>query len=957
MEPMPETPEIRAPLAPQRVEGTLLAAAALLALISFFPWHTPLMYPLSAAGMLLAAITFWVSAREGRPWRRYTVLACAGVLVVLGLLGFAGRVHGELISAQAGLGLILLGLQLPISRSHRGAPSLVADLLILVFGIFVLVMLTGSLFRFNSGAGAVSAIRVLPFTLLCFLLYAAVMVMRRSAGGMLAVLRGGGIGSRIVRVAIPLALGLPLLLSLLRSYTVSSGELSPAYASAVSISFISLCVTLLVLLMGRRINRLEQEVRTLLQRSSDERVQESEQRYVELVEQSISGFVVRRPDGHLLLVNEAYRKMTGYSREELLQLSARDLVVDQGVLERVRRLEPGQSAHIETFLKRKDGSLLEVEYVTQRLRDGNLQSVLLDISHRKRLQKQRDEIERRYAELVEQAQEGISVRRHAGEFVFVNDTFCTMLGYSRDELLKLSIHDIVHPGDAHTIAKVQQLGRDERLRLQKRMLRKDGTVIHVEVSARRLRGGDIQSTVQDVTGRKQAEERFRAMVDGSPIAMLMVDRRGVLVLVNPEAERLFGYSRDELIGRSIEMLVPSRYREGHPRLREQYQAAPERRAMGSGRDLHGLRKDGSEVPVEIGLNPMVTAEGQVVLASVIDITERRAAEQRYQELVEQAADAIWLRGPDGRMLFVNDAGCRLLGYSREELLRTASSELLHPTDPDTSVPIDVLQPLQTTRVERIMRHKDGHPIAVEASARRLADGSVQVISHDITERKGIEEELRRMSQRLSEAQETERRAIARELHDEVGQALTATRINLKGLQQQAGDGPLAPRLADSEAVVADLLAKVRQMSLDLHPSVLDDLGLAPALRWCVRTRGVGSDLKVSLDLPEELPRLDHMAEITLFRVFQETLSNVLKHSGAAHLSVRLEYTGERLLMSAKDDGRGFDAEAARQRALSGKSLGLLGMRERARLAGGELVLESVPGQGAEVRVSLPAHAR
>ena len=785
---------------------------------------------------------------------------------------------------------------------------------------------------------------------------------RRS--GILAVLRGDGIGSRIARAAIPLALALSLLLSLVRSYVVSTGLLAPAYASAAAISFVCLCVTLLILLMGRHINRLEQEVRELLEKRSDERLQESEQRYVDLVEQSISGFVVRRPDGRLLLVNEAYRRMTGYSREELLQLSAKDLVVDQGVLERVRRLEPGQSAHIETFMRRKDGSLLEVEYVTQRTHDGNLQSVLLDISHRKQLQKQRDESERRYAELVEQAQEGISVRRPGGEFVFVNDTFCTMLGYSREELLKLSIRDVVHPEDAETISKVQQLGHGGHLRLHKRMLRKNGAVLHVEVSAKRLRGGDIQSTIQDVTEIKLAEERFRAVVEGAPSAMLMVDTHGIIMLANPQAEKLFGYRREELVGHPIELLIPERYRPRHPGLRDSFFASPGARYLGGGRELFALHRDGSEVPVEIGLNPVITHAGHFALASIIDISERKRAEQareeserRYMELVEQAADAIWLRSSDGRMLFVNDAGCRLLGYTREEMLRTISSDLIHPADSHTSVSLDSLKPLETLRIERIMRHKDGHPIPVEASAHRLADGSVQVISHDITERKRIEEELRHMSRRLGEAQETERRAIARELHDEVGQALTATRINLRDLQQQAGDGPLAPRLAASEEVVAELLAKVRQMSLDLHPSVLDDLGLGPALRWCVRTRTVGSALKVTLDLPEQLPRLDDMAEITLFRVFQETLSNVIKHAGATHLQVHLEYTGERLVMSAKDDGHGFDAAAARLRALSGKSLGLLGMQERARLAGGELILESSPGQGAEVRVSLPAHAR
>ena len=970
------------------LERSCVLTLAILALLTLLTWKLvpaaaslppawSLMHPTTAVAMLLAAAVIWASPPQASGWCRGIAWSATGLLVVLSLLSLGAR-HGSgrlslddwwVIGAsgmpvQTAVGMLLLGSLLPITRIYRGTVSLAADVLTLLLVDCLLVMLMGYLFSLQMFFGEAAGIRVPPLSFLCLLTCAAVVVQRRSLGGVLAVLRGDGIGSRIVRVAIPLALLLPLALSLIRAYMVSHGVLEAAYATAASISVVCFGVTLLALLMGWRINRLEQEVRELLQKRSAAQLQESEQRYTDLVEQSISGFVVRRPDGRLILVNEAYRKMTGYSREELLELSARDLVVDQGVLERVRRLEPGQSAHIETFLKRKDGSLLEVEYVTQRMRNGNFQSVLLDISHRKQLQKQRDESERRYAELVEQAQEGISVRRATGGFLFVNDTFCRMLGYSREELLKLSIQDIVHPADAHTVQEVQHLGHGGHVRLEKRMVRKDGTVIYVEVSARRLRSGDVQSTVQDVTGRKQAEERFRVMVQGSPNAMLMVDESGTIAMANPQSEKLFGYKVEELLGHNVDMLVPDRVRAGHPGLRAGYNRDPHVRAMGADRELYALSKGGAEIPVEIGLNPTVTAEGRFVLVTILDISARKQAEearlvseQRYQDLVEQAADAIWLRDAGGRMLFVNDAGCRLLGYSREELLLSTSSQLIHASDPGTSARFDALAPFGTLRVERVMRHKDGHAIPVETSAHRLSDGSLQVISHDISERKRIEAELRQLSRRLGEAQEAERREIARELHDEIGQSLTATRINLRDLGQQTTSAPLQERVAATEEIISELLGKVRQMSLDLHPSVLDDLGLVPALRWCVRTRAGGSPLQVRLDLPEHLPRFDDMAEITLFRVFQEALSNVLKHAGAAHLDVHLEYTDGRLRLDIKDDGKGFDAAAARRAALSGKSLGLLGMQERVRLAGGEIAMDSAPGRGAEVRVSLPGEAR
>ena len=139
--------------------------------------------------------------------------------------------------------------------------------------------------------------------------------------------------------------------------------------------------------------------------------------------------------------------------------------------------------------------------------------------------------------------------------------------------------------------------------------------------------------------------------------------------------------------------------------------------------------------------------------------------------------------------------------------------------------------------------------------------------------------------------------------------------------------------------------------------MLDDLGLVAALRWCVRTRTTGSNLQVTLDVPEELPRFDGMMEITLFRVFQEALSNVLKHAQASHLHVSLRYVPDSLDLTMKDDGIGFDAEAARRHALSGKSLGLLGMQERVRLAGGTISLESSPGKGSKIHVSVPGQGR
>jgi PAS domain S-box-containing protein len=168
--------------------------------------------------------------------------------------------------------------------------------------------------------------------------------------------------------------------------------------------------------------------------------------------------------------------------------------------------------------------------------------------------------------------------------------------------------------------------------------RKDGRDVPVEIGLNPLETDEglfVLASVVDITARKRAEARFRAVVESSPNGMVMIDREGKVVLVNREIERLFGYRRDELLGQPIEVLVPERLRGRHPAFRDSFFVSPQTRAMGAGRDLFGVRKDGSEIPVEIGLNPLETDEGLFVLASVVDIAQRKRSEQELRRSNEE----------------------------------------------------------------------------------------------------------------------------------------------------------------------------------------------------------------------------------------------------------------------------------------------------------------------------------
>src|SRR5208337_39751 len=177
-------------------------------------------------------------------------------------------------------------------------------------------------------------------------------------------------------------------------------------------------------------------------------------------------------------------------------------------------------------------------------------------------------------------------------------------------------------------------------------------------------------------GESAGERRFRLVIEAAPNAVVMIDRAGRIAMVNTQAERAFGYSRAELVGQPVEMLVPERFRGHHPELRKAFFADPRPRSMGAGRDLHGLKKDGSEIPVEIGLNPIETDEGTMVLSAIVDITERKAAEQalreserRYTLLVDGVIDyAIYMIDQYGIVTNWNRGAQRIKGYRTEEIV-------------------------------------------------------------------------------------------------------------------------------------------------------------------------------------------------------------------------------------------------------------------------------------------------
>jgi len=343
----------------------------------------------------------------------------------------------------------------------------------------------------------------------------------------------------------------------------------------------------------------------------------------------------------------------------------------------------------------------------------------------------------------------------------------------------------------------------------------------------------------------------------------------------------------------------------------------------------------------------------------------RESEERYRELFENAKDAIYVHDLQGTYLSINRAAEKLSGYSREEIIGHNFKEFVAPEHVKyvrDSFWRKLAQQGETTYEVEVIA-KDGRRVPIEISSRAIYEKGelvgVQGMARDVTERKLAQDALQMFSRQLIEAQEDERRRIARELHDQIGQILTAVKMNLHSVQRVCQGPEAGSYVKDNIEAVDEALRLVRDLSVDLRPPILDDLGLTTALRWYVDryTKRTGLSVDVLIDLPDENERFSRELETACFRIAQEALTNVVRHAEATQVVVRLTRNADALLLTVKDDGIGFDVERLRTRATRVATLGLISMQERAHAAGGTIELDSAPANGTEIRFSLPLDAK
>jgi PAS domain S-box-containing protein len=725
---------------------------------------------------------------------------------------------------------------------------------------------------------------------------------------------------------------------------------------------------------------------------AEEALRDAERKYHDIYENAVEGIFQIKPVGGYISANPALARMLGFDSTEELISELSDpaklrYINPQRHDEYLRRLaEEGVLRDFEYQDYRKDGSTIWLSDNVRAVRDSEgtplyYEGTTQDITSRKLAEHALRESEERYRDLVENSRELICTHDLDGLILSVNPAAAAAVGYDLDEFVgKRTVRDLLAPEVRHQfdeyMARLRKDGATSGIMLVKtstgerrvweyyNSLRSEGVATPI-----------VRGMAQDVTERRRAEaalreseRKYRDLVETAHDLIWAVDAQGTITFMNQACRRIYGYEPEELIGRPYLDLLSPEERTRQSDTLPQLLASGEKFVLGS--EVEVLDRDGNRHTLVANAVILFDKQGNAIgtMGTSADITERkrteaalRDSEERYRELFENDKDAIYVHDLKGVYKSVNRAAERLSGYSREEILGKHFWDLV-ATEYVAEVRENLCGKLAETgetNYEVEIISKDGARVPVEVSSRLIYENGVAIgvqgSARDITERKRAREALLTYSRRLIAAQEAERGRIARELHDQIGQMLTALKLNLHAIQSARNQGEAGALIEDNLKMLDEALEHVRDLSVDVRPLLLDDLGLVAALRWYVdhQAQRAGVRAEFTCDSLDPDVRFSSELETACFRIAQEALTNVARHARAETVTVWLSRNRDYLILGIEDDGEGFDIEALQRHALAGATLGLRGMEERAYAVGGRVKIDSATNKGTRVFVELP----
>jgi PAS domain S-box-containing protein len=738
--------------------------------------------------------------------------------------------------------------------------------------------------------------------------------------------------------------------------------------------------------MSRLCPAIERELREAEVRRNRERAEKellrSEDRFRHLVEQIPAVTYVQKPIDSdtpkaITYMSPQYEAMLGYQPEKILDEEHWLRVLHPDDRERVlaeelRTDETGEPYRIEYRQIARDGRVVWVRDEATLIRDEEGNSlywlgVQYDITEQKRTEEELRQSEERFRATFEQAAVGIVQVGLDGEWLRLNDKFCDIVGYEREELGAVSVFELVSPDDFERDFDrgVRMLAGELRDYTEEKLIvGKDGRSVWINLTVSLVHDDADEpryfiAVAEDIGKRKQAEEerqrtqeqlrqseeRFKVLSQ-EVVEGIVLSEHGKIIDANRSVTEMFGYGLEELIGKDAIELTPPGYREMVVRSISEEDTRPY--------ESMGLKKDGTVFPLEIRPRHLPYSGRRIRVTSVIDLTDRkhqeealRQSEALYRTVVEQAEENIFLvDAKSRRVLDANDALLRSLGYTDDELKEMTLYDIVAHSQESVDINIErIMEEGHRSLGERQYRRKDGSLADVEVNVSAVpynGEKVMCVVAHDVTERKQAE-------RKLEEIREAERNRLAMELHDSTLQDIVYALQEVQVMQVVSGDD-LNPALEDTaEALkrsVEGLRGAIFELRLDetLDRSLVSSLETLVDLNRRMARERYELELFVEDDFPARLPK---KAGQQLTRLVQEALTNVRRHAEPNHVRVELGLDGGLAYVQVSDDGRGFDSE----RATTG--IGRQSMRHRALELGGEFSVQSAPGEGTRVRFSIP----
>jgi PAS domain S-box-containing protein len=740
-----------------------------------------------------------------------------------------------------------------------------------------------------------------------------------------------------------------------------------------------------------------------------------EARYRGLLEAAPDAMVVVNQSGYIVLLNVQAEKQFGYRRDELVGQTVKS-VIPEGFAERLiadgtRTAAEALAQQIGTGLelngRRKDGSEFPIEIMLSPLESSEgilVTAAIRDITVRKKAEKHLAQMEGRYRGLLEAGPDAMVVVNPSGKIVLLNVQAERQFGYRRDELVGQKVKSIIPEGFAERLiaddtrtdaeALAQQIGTG--LELNGR--RKDGSEFPIEIMLSPLQSSEgilVTAAIRDITVRKEAEKRlaqmegrYRGLLEAAPDAMVVVNPSGEIVLLNVQAERQFGYRRDELVGQKVKSIIPEGFAERLIADGTRTAAEALAQQIGTGLELNGRRKDGSEFPIEIMLSPLQSAEGILVTAAIRDITERkrvedalRQNEERYRLIVSNVKDyANIMLDTEGLIVSWNQGAERIKGYRAEEIIGQHFSRFYTAEDLRNGVPArELKQATETGRFEgegwRV--RKDGSRFLANIVITALRDEKGRLrgfgkITRDITERRQAEEALMKTMTELKRSNEELGQfayVASHDLQEPLRMVASYTQLlaqRYKGQLDSDADefiGYAVDGCDRMQRLIQDLLSYSRAGT---NIGALREISGEKALEESLANLQVTIKESGAVVTHDSLPAI-MTDDAQLVLLFQNLIGNAIKYHGTESPRVHVSATnnaGQEWIFSVRDNGLGIEPQYFKrifilfqrlhgQKEFEGTGIGLAMCKKIVDRLGGRIWVESQPNLGSTFFFTLP----